>query len=326
MVRCNYPIFFILFIFLVSSCGVDIKKKEDISENAPEISVLNERIKNDPNQAELYHQRAKYYLEKKDFSSAQNDMVRALALDSNNAGYYLTLSDIYFAANKTGKAKESLEKSIGLDEKNIDALLKLAELYFYVQKNQSSIEFIDKVLLLDQYNSKAYFLKGMNFKETGDTTKAISSMQTAVEQDPEYYSAYIQLGILYASQKNNLALDYYNNALRINSGSIEAYYNKGKFYQDLHQWDKAIATYEELLLVDADYKFALYNLGIIYLVHFKKNDKALQYFDRAIIADPEYSQAYYARGVCYETIGNNIKASEDIKMAKKINPSLQIIN
>ena len=55
----------------------------------------------------------------------------------------------------------------------------------------------------------------MKYKDLGDTAKAISSMQTAVEQDQQYYNAYMQLGILCAAQRNKLAVDYYKNALKV---------------------------------------------------------------------------------------------------------------
>ena len=267
---------FILFVLIFSSCKEE--KKENISDNNPslEISALNEKIKNEPNKAA-------------------------------KAKYYLTLSDIYFVANKTSKTKEALEKSIILDPANTDALMKMAELYLYVQKHQESIDYINTVLKLDQYNAKAYFMKGMNYKEIGDTSKAISSMQTAVEQDPEYYAAYMQLGILHAAQKNPLAIDYYNNALKINSGSIEAHYGKAKFYQDIKEWKRAIIAYEELLQNDADNKYAHYNLGVIYLLDLKLYDSALKQFDEAIKSDPQYADAYKAKELCNQAMGKTRK-------------------
>ena len=313
-----------IFVFFFLSCGVEVAHKENISnENLPqEITTLNEKIIKNPQEAELYYQRAKYYFEKKDFVLATADINQSLKYDSTKSNYYLLLSDLYFVQNKTSKSKESLERVLSLDSKNIDALLKLAELYFYVQKHQQSIEYIDKVLLIDQYVSKAYFLKGMNFKEMGDTARAISSMQTAVEQDPQYYSAFIQLGILYASKKNPLALEYYQNAIKINSASLEAFYGKAKFYQDMNQWNKAVSAYEELLQIDPEYKSGLYNLGVIYLLHLKLYEKAINYFNQAIASDPKYAEAYYARATCYQLKGDKSKAAEDFKIAQKINPKL----
>src|SRR6185369_1058886 len=150
--------------------------------------------------------------------------------------------------------------------KNVDAMLKLAELYFYVKKYDKSIEYINMALKINKYNAKAYFMKGMNYKEIKDTAKAISSMQTAVEQDQTYYNAYMQLGILNAAQKNPLAVQYYKNALRIQPNSTEAWYDIGKYYQDVMDWTQASEAYATLLKIDPKYKNAFYNLGVINLV------------------------------------------------------------
>jgi tetratricopeptide (TPR) repeat protein len=292
-----------------------------VDTTAAGLSALNKRILADPNNPDLYHERAKYQFEKnKDIESAMNDMQRTLMLDSTKARYFLTLSDLYFTLNKTGNAKAALEKAVQVEPQNVDALLKLAELYLYVKKYQLSIDYINKALKIDQYNSKGYFMKGMNYKEIGDTTLAISSMETAVEQDPKYYAAYIQLGILYAAKKNPLAESYYNNALKLDPKSTEAMYNKGKFYQDMGNWNAAILTYTNLLKVDPNFKYAHFNLGVIHLVNLKVYNEALKHFDTAILIDSQYKEAYYGRGTTYQAMGDIKRAAADYQQALIIDP------
>jgi len=307
-----------------------IKKNEQVkntdttsSVSVPaELKTINSEILARPNDAELYHKRAKYYLNNKLFDEGIADMNRVLNIDSSKCEYYMTLSDLYFSVNRSSAAKTALEKCISIDEKNIDAILKLAELYLYVKKNDKSIEFINKVLKIDQYNAKAYFMKGMNYKDLRDTARAISSMQTAVEQDQQYYNAYMQLGVLSAAQHNDLAIDYYRNAMRIQPKSVEAWYDLGKYYQDMKDWNNAIGTYTTLLKFDNN-KNAVYNLGVIHLVGLKNYNKALEYFSGAINIDPKYTEAYYARGMTYKTMGEGKKAEIDFQACLSIDPNYQ---
>ena len=234
-------------IFFIS-CGNHTNKQEkSITKDSATVAVpqelqnLNKLIAATPNNPDLYETRAKYYMGTKMYDEGLADMARAMSIDSTKVAYYITLSDLYFAANKSGNAKTALEKAIKLDNKNVEAYLRLAELYLYVQKSDKSIEYINEALKIDKYNAKAYFMKGMNYKDLKDTAKAISSMQTAVEQDQTYYNAYIQLGILCAAKKNKLAVDYYKDAIRIAPKSDEAWYNLGKYYQDMHDNNNAIA-------------------------------------------------------------------------------------
>jgi tetratricopeptide (TPR) repeat protein len=107
------------------------------------LTGINARLRTNPNSADLYQERAKYYIGKKDFAAALTDMTHGLNLDSTRAEYYLTLADIYFMTNKTGASRMALDKCLSLDPKNSDCLMKLAELYYYVRQYQKSLDFLE---------------------------------------------------------------------------------------------------------------------------------------------------------------------------------------
>jgi len=318
------PLLCLTALLLVAACSGDTAKTEtNLADSATSkvpatLARLNEQLQTDQNNAELYYERAKYYMDAKDFNAGMIDILHCMNIDSTKAKYYLTLSDLYFVNNKTSNSKAALEKCIKLDDKNVDAMLKLAELYFYVKKNDKSFEYINMALKVNKYNAKAYFMKGMNYKEIKDTAKAISSMQTAVEQDQLYYNAYMQLGLLTAAQKNPLAIQYYKNALRIQPNSLETWYDIGKYYQDVQDWKQASDAYITLLKIDPKYKNAQYNLGVIDLVGFKNYKEALAHFSAAIKIDPTFIDAYYARGVCYQTLKDPKNAMIDFQSCLSI--------
>ncbi len=320
------PVFFLLFCACDSTETAQKKTVNDTTtiKTPEELNQLNSAIAANPGDDVLYNKRAKYYYSTNNLTAGFQDIEKALSLDSTKAEYYLTLSNFYFSANKTSNAKTALEKCISLDEKNVGALLKLAELYLYVTKYNKAIEYINKALKIDMYNSSGYFMKGMCYKELKDTAKAISSMQTAVEQDKQYYHAYMQLGILCAAQKNRLAVDYYKNAIRIQPKSIEAWYDLGKYYQDINDADNAIETYKTLLKFDPDNKFVHHNMGVIYLTSLKLNEKAIESFTNAINSDPKYVEAYYGRGLTYQTIGDKKNAIANFQSCLAITPDYEL--
>ena len=80
----------------------------------------------------------------------------------------------------------------------------------------------------------------MIFKEVGDTAKAVSSFQTAVENNPDYYEAYLQLGMLYYSILDPLALNYLDNAINLNPKSVIGLYTKAMYFQKTDDIDMAI--------------------------------------------------------------------------------------
>lgn len=318
---------FIAFLF---SC-TENKKEQSVSATdstkvqepiSVELKAINEKIINDANNADLYFQRAKVYQVNKIYDSAIGDMERVMKLDSSKVEYYLYFADLYFMTNKTRNSKEMFERCIKQFPQNVEAHLKLAELYYLVKKYQESINYINEALKIDKYNARAYFMKGLNFQESGDTAKAVSSMQTAVEQDADYYDAYLHLGLLYAAKKNRLAVDYYNNALKIKPNSIEAYYDRGKFFQDIGDYKNAENDYNIILKLNPNYQFAHFNLGVICLLRDDKSaEEAVKHFDNAIKIDSQYFHAYFGRGTAYQALNQMQKALDDYRVTLQINPN-----
>ncbi|NTW31272.1 MAG: tetratricopeptide repeat protein [Bacteroidetes bacterium] len=309
------------------SCGGgkknDIQKAVVSDSISPEITKLNIKIKADPNNPDLYNERSKLLIEKQKLDEAFADIRTALNLDSSKASYFLTLSDVYFAKGKVKNCKLSIEKSMLLDPKYAEADLKYAELNLYFKEYKKTNEYIDKALAIDKINAKAYFMRGMTYKEIGDTAKAVVNFKTAIDQAADYYHAYIQLGILYSIKNNQIAVDYFLNALKLNSKSTEARYGLGMFYQENEEYEKAIEEYVSILKIDPKYKFAHYNLGYIYLVYLKNYEKAVTNFSNAITCDPKYAEAYYNRGFSYELLKDFKDAKADYKSALDLKTNYQ---
>lgn len=294
-----------------------------IKLNSPDLKAVNAEILNYPDNAALYDKRAKIYLSLKQLEEAVNDAKRAVRFDSTNASYYLTLVDAHFSLNHTRDAKEILESTVKKFPNNIEALLKLSELYFLVRHYQDGITYVNKALELDNQLAKAYYIKGSIYREAGDTTRAISSLVTATEQDPKYTDAWLDLGLIHAARKNPIALDYYNNALLADPGNETALYAKARLLQDVGKTDQAIKEYEEILAEDKSCQNCYYNLGAIHLEIKKDPKKAVEFFTKAIEIDPNYVEAYFARGYAYSKLKDKQSAKADYNMCLKIEPNYE---
>jgi len=212
--------------------------------------------------------------------------------------------------NNVVPAINLITKALEKKPKDINLLLKLSQYYLYINDIDKSVKTANEVLKLDITNEDAYFKKGMAYVFKQDTMKAISTFQTATEQNPDFYNAFMQLGLLCAGKKMKLAEGYYKNAIRINANSTEALYGLAIYYQDGNQWQKAKETYKKLITVDQQYKDAFYNLGYIY---FNEDSllKALKHFNMATNVDLDFARAYYMRGLTYEVMGDTANAKKD---------------
>lgn len=291
--------------------------------NSPELKVISQKILDDPNNADLYNERARIYLSLKRNEEAVSDAKRAIRIDSTKAEYYLTEADIFFAANETRNSKDAMELVVKKFPTNTEGLLKLGELYYLVKQYDNAFAKINDALKVNVNLSKAYYLKGSIYKETGDTAKAISSLETAIEQDNKNYGAFLDLGLIYGARKNTIALEYFENAISINPERTDGLYAKAKLLQDLNKTDEAIALYNRILKADSLHEFSLYNIGAIELDVKKDAKAALEHFTKAINANPKYAEAYFARGVCYQELKDKANAFADYNMCLQLKPNYE---
>ncbi|MEO5569389.1 MAG: tetratricopeptide repeat protein [Bacteroidia bacterium] len=327
---CCYSLLIALCVFASCRNGKEkgnensVEAVADTTETGKAIAQLSEKIISSPADANLLHERAKLYMKQKNFQYAMDDMGAVMKIDSTKAPYFITLSDLYFAANKTFYAKSALEKCLAIEPGNTEAHTKLAEIFFIVRKYDDAIQHLNEVLKKDPGDAKVFFMSGMIYKETGDTAKAISSFQVAIDKDQQHYDAYMQLGVLYEAKNNPLAVQYYNGALQINPRSEEAFYGRALYYQDHDDLDKAIQDYTSIVQINPKNAHAHFNLGYIHYTNLKVYDQAIKHYNDAIAADPDYIEAYYNRGLCYEAVGNIAAAKDDYDKAISFKPNYEL--
>jgi tetratricopeptide (TPR) repeat protein len=312
---------FVLACLLLASCGNGGETPAADSVKSDSITNINELIRKDPGNLDLYVRRARIAMNRKEYPAALADMNRVIAIDSSNSDYLVAAADINFFVGNVKRTEQLLKRSVEMNPDDSEGVLRLAQLYHYLTKYEEEIVLLNRVLEKDPRNAQAYYMKGVMYKEAKDTAKAISNLQQAVEKDPDHYNAYIQLGLLAAMQKNPLAEQYYLNAINISPNSEEAIYNLGIYYQENEKYDRAIETYTTLLKINPRHFDAHFNIATIDTRWLKKYDEALTHFSQAIEIDPKNARGYFGRGVCYKKMGNLKNAEADFRTALQMDPT-----
>lgn len=99
-----------------------------------------------------------------------------------------------------------------------------------------------------------------------------------------------------------------------------AYKNRGNYYAQLNQLDKAFADYEILVQMNSKDPKIYSNLGNIYGLK-KEFDKALESYNKALTLNPKSYEAVLNRAIT-KTMMNNVEgAFNDFNAAEKINPN-----
>lgn len=298
------------------------KRLEEVKDSL--LQELNEKIRAAIDQADLYLRRSSIYERFGDLSSAEADLERAYAIDSTSLPVLIAHSDYYLRRGELNPSLAYLKQARYFHPEAASVYLKMGELYLIGKNNRKSLQQADLAIKYDMYNAQAYFLKGFNFLELGDTLKAISSFQTTVEQDPEHFEAYMQLGLLNSIKKDSLAIDYFENALEVKPHDKEAMYGIAMFQQENEMYNEALKTYHEILKHHPNFREAHYNLGYVHMYYLQLYRQASLHFSDAIEVDPNYYQAYYNRGYCFELLGDINNAIKDYQKSLSIQPDYDL--
>ncbi len=286
---------------------------------------LTKLIDKNPKNAALYAERSKLHISQGHLTEAIKDLIFANQIDSLNPEYYLYLSDFYLRLGKSAVVNSILLKGNRLIPDNKDILYRLGNLYFYIKDYKKSFQYLNKALEVDMYFAKAYFSKGLVYNELRNTKKATENFQFAVEREPDYYDAYIQLGLIFSEKNDSLALDYYENALRLIPDSYEALYGKAMFYQQNERFEDAQKIYKYMLSnLEPELSAVYFNTGYIDMIYYNDYKNAIIHFDSALIYKPKYIEALNNKAFCYEKAGNNKRARENYKKVLEIIPNYDL--
>lgn len=318
------------FSFLLFSCGNNSDKEtakdlpNELVNTDAILDSLNKLIIADVNNISLYFERSEYFSNRGLVEKAMNDLTKARRIDSTNTLVYLKTGELLFTNTFFREAKENFEQCLSYDKKEKNCLLNNARMDLLLGNKKEAINGINDAIRIDNFFAEAYFLKGEYYEFSGDTAKAVSSYSTAIEIDPNYFDAYMQIAVMYTSIESDLALEYYNSALDIRPNSVEALQNKGLFFQNTGSYNEAITCYnkaEEVLPANATVN---YNKGYIYIEYKNELDSAITEFTNAIAKQPLYFQAYFSRGLCLEKQGKLEGALSDYEAGLSIQPAFTL--
>lgn len=290
--------------------------------NYPEIEKISQLIKADPRNTELLYTRALAYQKLEGYDEAISDLTAAIKIDSSKIDYHHLLADIYLDYSKSYQALNTMKNVAAIYPNRIPTLLKLSQFQLILKMNDESMSTLSKILELDPQNAEAFFLRGLNYQEKNITKSTINSLQKAVELDPDITDAWIILGEILAAEKNPAAIQYFDNAVRVDPNNIAALHTKANYLQQNGSLLEAIEVYRNIIKLDPSYSDAYYNTGLAYL---EMDSLTLAYrnFDIVIKTDPTNVSGYYFRGVSAQMKGEVAKAKNDYQQAINLAPDFE---
>lgn len=304
------------------SCGNNKKSPdtayEKVKQEQDSIQLLTGLIAKDSANWELFSERAALYLKNGRIDPAFRDVGQAIDLNPNAPVNFIMLGDIYFVLGKVDNCISSYKKAEKLEPGSDKPLLKLAETYLMLQDFNKAAAYIGRAIAVNPNSSMAFYFKGIQLMETGDTVRAITQLRIAANLDSSNYRALMQAGSLLSAMGDTLSDEYFKAALKARPDDEQALYYLARELQEQGRFDEAIEKYEKVNVLYAGNKMAYYNEGYIYLVEKQEYGNAVEAFEQAIAIDPSFVEAVYNLGRTFEAMQRYKEAREQYKMALKL--------
>jgi tetratricopeptide (TPR) repeat protein len=310
--------------WLVAACKDTPTSSATVSSGNPEIDRLSKLLADNPKHDSLYYQRGYNYWELDAYDEAIADATKAISLDSMKPLYYHLLADAhldYARPNDSKRALSVMERACALFPENQHTYLKTSEFYLIVRQHGAALKKLEHIITRDPLSAEAYYMTGRITLDMGDTIKTIQALKKSVQLDADNKDAWVFLGRIYSKQRNDLAIQFFNNALRLDSTDVQVQEFKAAHYKRKGDFKNAFALYGKIITEHPDYSNAYFDMGLIHL-ELDSLDRAYSDFDKAIKTDPLFVIAYYYRGVCSESKGDKQAAIKDYQQANKMSPNL----
>lgn len=313
---------------LVFSGAMSCSEKKE--KKLVEVSNLDSLIVLFPDSVDLLIRRGKRKINLQEFEQAQADAARAFRLDSSNLEARELFADVL-----NNKPDRSLTTDVSAAQRHYLIILKkkpkspktlvsLASTFSQQMDFESSFKFINKALRIDKYYRDAYVLKGSNYLFLGRRDLAKSSYETAIQQDPKFFEAYLMLGTLYQGDNDSICLEYYKTAVSLQPKNPDVLFSLAYGYQVFDKPAKALPLYRKMIRLDTTYYQALNQIGVIKQHNYHEIDSAIYYYKSALQTEPRFVEAWHNLGTCYEEQGDITRALQSYSKALKYDPEFKL--
>ena len=190
----------LMFAAFLFSCSNDnmIEENSDgesISFQTDSTEYFEQLIINNATDPESYLNRAGWHLRNGRITEGLNDLDMSIEADSTFGPAWSAKADALYLLKEFEPCINHLDVCLENAPNHIPCKLRRAELFIHLKQFEDAFELLNDALKIDEFLHEAYWMKGQIYSELGDFETALSSYQTAVEVNPNFFDGYIKLGV-----------------------------------------------------------------------------------------------------------------------------------
>lgn len=270
-------------------------------------TILSELHELDPNNEEIYIQKANIYSKQDNHQKAIDLLEQAVDLTDDLGDVYSLIGMEYLFLDDFVNAKFNFMKCLEVDDQDYSALYNVIYCFDFLEQHEEAIDYLNMFLNKNPYCEVAWHQVGKQYFDLKQYEKALSAFDFAIISDDRFVGAYLEKGkVLEKLGKYNEALENYQITLELEDPTSFALLRMGKCYDKVGNDELALKYYKRCVHEDP----LLDNGWIAITDYYAKRlnyQKALYYINKAINIDGE-NVLYWKR---YAKINNRLKFYEE---------------
>ena len=172
---------------------------------------------------------------------------------------------------------------------------------------------------LSYKTSEQWFQDANSHFQKGEYELAIANYNKAIELNSNFADAYNNRGLAKAGRgEHRKAIKDYDEAISFNSRHASAFNSRGVSKACLKQYDEAIKDFNAAIKIDPMYMGAYYNRGLALNRPDQNGTAAIEDFGKVLDIRPNDAAAYYGRGLAWKSLGQLVKARENLERAQTL--------
>ncbi|MBI5540919.1 MAG: tetratricopeptide repeat protein [Bacteroidia bacterium] len=199
--------------------------------------------------------------------------------------------------------------------------------YFKTMQLDKNKEFNSDVIKALSILASQMVYEGIQYFNTQDYTNALSCFENNISINKLPAINQIDTIVLYNAAlsaekggKNQLAIDYYNQLIKLEYGGANICLDLAKLYKKEGKINEYILTLENGLKAYPTEDIGLISELINHYLEVGKNDEAMSYVDKGIFREPKNQAFHFVKGSLFEQKGELIKAETEYLKAIEIDP------
>ena len=234
-------------LFANNERGIDLYRAE--LYDAAKFFFLEKTKQGGSEQAESYYYLGQIYNEQQQADSALYYYAKSKEIDANYPFGYIGEGSLDLKKGNIKEAEELFKKAESLAKKNASVMIAVADAYIEVKQYSEAEKAIAKAKKINKNYVGIFMAEGDLYRSQENVGQAAKSYDTAISTNAKEKLAYLKSAELYKQVNPDVAFEYLDRLIAVDSEYIPAYALMGDINRGKGRYQQALKAYEKFISI-----------------------------------------------------------------------------